>query len=220
MWRLSRQQINMSPGWREQVFNTDGQRGGKSFYSLYPTPTMEHLASLFYRHRLDLRSCPMHTLELILRDQTKTPEQDSHCRVALSNRARRDLNNHVFSASLFYRKGSWVPVGIIANAFTLLTLCLLLFYVRLHFTLTKPCEAGNAVISILHEETEATEAEQLAQAGTQRNGDSKAGKSGSKVQPLNHCAKSPWPVVRVRTHSPSPPGLHPCSLILDLHPVC
>lgn len=91
---------------RENVFNTDGERAGRSFYPLHPMLAMEHLASLLYRHRLDLRSCPMHTLELILRDQTETLELDSHCRVALSDRARRDLNNHVFSTSLFYREGS------------------------------------------------------------------------------------------------------------------
>lgn len=70
-WRLSREQINTSPGWREHVSNVDDQQGSESFYPLPPTQAMERLTSLLSRNRLDLRSCPRQASELTLRDETK-----------------------------------------------------------------------------------------------------------------------------------------------------
>lgn len=33
---MSREQVRMSPGWRDQVSNADDKRGGKSFYPPHP----------------------------------------------------------------------------------------------------------------------------------------------------------------------------------------
>lgn len=70
-WRLSSEQINMNPGWRERVPNTGDKCGSTSFYLLQPVQAMEHLTSPLYRNRLDLRSCPRGASERMLRDDTK-----------------------------------------------------------------------------------------------------------------------------------------------------